>query len=321
MSIFTVIPWNGHHSAASFTFDDASESHITKLFPLAEKLEVKVTCFLTGDSYFFRNNYEKFLEMAQAGHEMGNHTETHPKLTQLSDADRKREILGYKEFLKEQLSGQPFNVFGTPYCDNNEDVQAIIGQEHYISRDCRGYGRIAWDKEPNWLSMDSKAWQRSLNTVEEFRQIARDTSDAGEWIIYMNHGVDEDQGNDYSINPDDLAAIIQQAKDLDMWIAPFGTVGAYHRAKFALENAEIRCENICSADPSQDRCYKVRWNSFHPQMPSSIPIKIKLDIAELGFGSLSKSPTVLQKGKVVTPDRNGVFTIEFTDLELEVSPF
>ncbi len=301
MNIISVVPWNGHKAAASFTFDDASESHITTLFPLAEKLGINVTCFLTGDSWYLRHNYDKFLQMAQAGHEMGNHTETHPKLTQLSDADRRREILSYKEFLKEQLPGLPFNVFGTPYCDNNEEVQTIIGQEHYISRDCRGYGRIAWDKEPNWLSMDSKAWQRSLNTVEEFRQIARDTNDAGEWIIYMNHGVDEDQNNDYSINPEDLAAIMQQAKDLDMWIAPFGTVGAYARAHFAIENATVeeRNSNII-----------ISWKPFHKRMPQSIPIKINLrDNFTTGY-------TLEQNGKPITPDANGIYTIEYCKLEL-----
>lgn len=315
MNIISVVPWNGHKAAASFTFDDASESHITNLFPLAEKMGIKVTCFLTGDSWYLRHNYDKFLQMAQAGHEMGNHTETHPKLTQLSDDDRRREILGYKEFLKEQLPGLPFNVFGTPYCDNNEEVQAIIGQEHYISRDCRGYGRITWDKEINWLSMDSKAWQRSLNTVEEFKQIARDTDAAGEWIIYMNHGVDTDQNNDYSIDPDDLAAIMQQAKNLDMWIAPFGTVGAYHRAKFALDKAEVHCENVSCSDPSQGRCYQVRWKSPHAKMPASVPVKIRVNLGtELADGSYK----VIQSGKELKPNDDGSYTIEFMELALSI---
>ena len=307
MSIISAVPWNGHKAAASFTFDDAYESHITNLFPLAEKLGIKVTCFLTGDSYFLKNNYDKFLQMAQAGHEMGNHTETHPKLTQLSDADRKREILDYKKFLREQLPGLPFNVFGTPYCDNNEEVQDIIGQEHYISRDCRGYGRITWDKEPNWLSMDSKAWQRSLNTVEEFKQIARDTNTAGEWIIYMNHGVDEDQNNDYSIDPGDLAAIIQQAKDLDMWIAPFGIVGAYHRAAFALEKATVK------QNPAKSNSFIVCWEKPHPKMPDRLSVKIKLG------GELANKKAVLkQNSKNIEPDVNGIYTIEFNALHLEI---
>lgn len=306
MSLITAVPWNGHKAAASFTFDDASESHITNLLPLAEKLGIKVTCFLTGDSWYFRHNYDKFLAMALSGHEMGNHTETHPKLTQLSDAERRREILGYKEFLKEQLPGLPFNVFGTPYCDNNEEVQAIIGQEHYISRDCRGYGRITWDKEINWLSMDSKAWQRSLNTVEEFQQIARDTDAAGEWIIYMNHGVDTDQNNDYSINPDDLAAIMQQAKDLDMWITPFGTVGAYHRASFALKKA---------SPTKTTEGAKISWKSPHPKMPTSIPMKVILDLKEIAG---SKPYKIFQKGSEITADMTGAYVIEFANLELDV---
>lgn len=301
MSIITVIPWNGHKSAASFTFDDASESHITNLAPLAQKLDVKVTCFLTGDSYFLRNNYDKFLAMANAGHEMGNHTETHPKLTQLSDADRRREIIDYKKFLQSKLPGLPFNVFGTPYCDNNEDVKKIIGQEHYISRDCRGYGRITWDKEPNWLSMDSKAWQRSLNTVEEFQQIARDTNDAGEWIIYMNHGVDEDQNNDYSINPEDLEKIIQQAKDLDMWIAPFGTVGAYHRASFALSHATLT---------ETDEGLTIRWKLPHEKMPTSISMKVNIDV--------DGNSKVLQNNMEVPQNEDGSYTIEFMEKELKI---
>ncbi|MCQ2101659.1 MAG: polysaccharide deacetylase family protein [Fibrobacter sp.] len=301
MSVITAVPWNGHKAAASFTFDDASESHITNLMPLAERLDVKVTCFLTGDSYYFRHNYDKFLQMAQAGHEMGNHTETHPKLTQLGDADRKREILDYKKFLQEQMPGLPFNVFGTPYCDNNADVQKIIGQAHYISRDCRGYGRICWNKEPNWLSMDSKAWQRSLNTVEEFRQIARNTNDAGEWIIYMNHGVDEDQNNDYSINPEDLEAIIQQAKDLDMWIAPFGTVGAYHRAAFALEHA--------TAQESEDGLL-IRWKSPHAKMPESVLVKVRLDT--------DGNSKVIQNGNELEQNDDGSYTIDFMKLALDI---
>ncbi|PWJ58608.1 MULTISPECIES: polysaccharide deacetylase family protein [unclassified Fibrobacter] len=301
MSVITAIPWNGYKAAASFTFDDASESHITNLFPLAEKLGIKVTCFLTGDSWYFRNNYGKFLQMAQAGHEMGNHTETHPKLTQLSDDDRRREILDYKKFLKKQMPDLPFNVFGTPYCDNNEEVQAIIGQEHYISRDCRGYGRITWDKEINWLSMDSKAWQRSLNTVDEFRQIARDTEAAGEWIIYMNHGVDEDQNNDYSINPSDLQEIMQQAIDLDMWIAPFGVVGAYHRAAFALKKATAK---------ESDDGLSIQWKSPHSRMPSSISMKVRLNV--------DGNSKVFQKGNEIQQNSDGSYTIEFMDQALEI---
>lgn len=295
----TVVPWNGHKAAASFTFDDAYESHVTNLAPLLDSLGVKATCFLTGNSYYFNHNIDKFCAMAANGHEMGNHTETHPKLTQLSDAERKREILGYKEYLKKNMPGLAFNVFGTPYCDNNEEVQKIIGQEHYISRDCRGYGRITWEKEPNWLSMDSKAWQRSLNTVEEFCQIARDTNDAGEWIIYMNHGVDLDKNNDYSIDPEDLKAIIQQAIDLDMWIAPFGTVGAYHRASFALQHASVT-EN--------EDCYKIRWKFPHSKMPKSIPIRITLDF----------DGTIEQGGKELAPNEDGSYTIEFGKLELDI---
>ena len=312
MSIIFAVPWNGYKAAASFTFDDASESHITNLFPLSEKLGIKVTCFLTGDSWYFRHNYHMFLQMAQAGHEMGNHTETHPKLTQLSDADRRREILDYKKFLQGQMPGLPFNVFGTPYCDNNEDVQKIIGQEHYISRDCRGYGRITWDREPNWLSMDSKAWQRSLNTVEEFQQIARDTNDAGEWIIYMNHGVDTDLNNDYSINPDDLAAIIQQAKDLDMWIAPFGVVGAYHRASFALQDATAN---------KTEKGIKISWELPHPKMPRSVPVKIRLDLDELQrITGRTDCNRISQNGKELMRNDDGSYTIEFMEQALSIIP-
>lgn len=301
MNIISVVPWNGHKSAASFTFDDASESHVTTLAPLAQKLGIKVTCFLTGDSWYFRHNYDKFLSMGQDGHEMGNHTETHPKLTQLSPADRKREILDYKKFLQSQLPGLPFNVFGTPYCDNNEEVQSIIEQEHYINRDCRGYGRVKWSEEPNWISMDSKAWQRSLNTVEEFQQIARDTNNAGEWIIYMNHGVDLDKNNDYSIDPDDLKAIIQQAKDLDMWIAPFGTVGAYHRAAFALKHA---------TSTESEEGLTIRWKVPHAKMPKSVLVKVKLDV--------DGNSKVFQGNKELLQNEDGSYTIEFMEQELKI---
>ena len=171
----------------------------------------------------------------------------------------------------------------TPFCENNDKVSAVIDTRHFINRDCGWHGRNEWDIEPKWLSLQAKIWTRSGATVEEMLS-SLDTAayignfsnanpwevsvKGGSWLVVLNHGVTDDTGDDYAINPSDIKKLFQHALENDLWVAPFGTVGAYHRAHFIVDKAE---------KTETENGYTVQWKIPNEHMPESVPLRVKID--------------------------------------------
>ena len=65
--------------------------------------------------------------MAASGHEIGNHTFSHPDLTQLDSRTIQWEIQQTEEKLKEILPDYPMKYVRPPYGRYTEDVQNAIG--------------------------------------------------------------------------------------------------------------------------------------------------------------------------------------------------
>ena len=82
------VPWNGYVGAVSFTFDDALKNQIDNLKPILEELSgVKVTFFVTNMSNGLQGNAAGFAALANAGHEIGNHTQSHGHMTGQSESE------------------------------------------------------------------------------------------------------------------------------------------------------------------------------------------------------------------------------------------
>ena len=140
----TTVPWDGHPGAVSFTFDDGEISQLNNLGNYFEKnQDIKVTFFLTGGMN--AGNQSKFFPMAEKGHEIGNHSQTH---ADLSNSDNlKCEITDYKNDL-EQRSGAEVVAFATPYGYYNDAVESEIAKAHIVNRNYQGATKYKWDEEP-----------------------------------------------------------------------------------------------------------------------------------------------------------------------------
>ena len=184
------------------------------LKPLLDKLpDVHVTFFLTSMGDGFRTSGDGFAALANSGHEMGNHTESHGHLTSISDnSELEKEIIQFAENIEKTLAENGANIrvisFATPFCENNDNIKSIIAKHHFINRDCGWHGRNEWDVEPDWLSLRAKIWTRSGATVDEMLS-SLDTAafignfeganpwdvqvKGGSWLVVLNHGVTDDQ--------------------------------------------------------------------------------------------------------------------------------
>ena len=115
--------------AVAITFDDGPNPIYTpEVLDIFAKAEGKATFFMIGEQ--MKKNPEIVKKVAEQGHEIGNHTFSHPKLSELSPADCLSEIERNEEIIQE-LTGQLPVVFRPPYLDYNNDTISILKDKGY----------------------------------------------------------------------------------------------------------------------------------------------------------------------------------------------
>jgi peptidoglycan/xylan/chitin deacetylase (PgdA/CDA1 family) len=107
----------------SFTFDDFPRSSVINGARLLKENRARGTFYVTG-SYCGRivddvRQYcaEDVVELVRAGHEIGCHTFTHPRVSKLSAAALKEEIEVNAAFLDRLLPGAELQTFAYPFGD------------------------------------------------------------------------------------------------------------------------------------------------------------------------------------------------------------
>lgn len=73
-----------------------------------------------------------------AGHDLGNHSENHKNMSQLSDAEKKEELMKVHEKVR-TLTGYEMFLFRPPYGDYDNAVVNVAKEN--------GYYTIQWDVE------------------------------------------------------------------------------------------------------------------------------------------------------------------------------
>jgi peptidoglycan/xylan/chitin deacetylase (PgdA/CDA1 family) len=308
------IPWNGYAGAVSFTFDDALDSQIENLKPILDEMRhVHTTFFVTNTGNNLMRNATALATLANAGHEIGNHTETHEHLSGIGDNAEalQREIVLFADTIEAVLAQKGAKVhvtsFATPYCDNNDKVKSEIVKRHFINRDCGWHGRNEWDIEPDWMGIKAKVWTRSAASIWD-ENLWDSHVKEGAWLVILNHGVtndnERDKSDDYAIDVSDIKKQLQEATRDNLWIAPFGTVGAYYRAHFVIDKATAMTTNDG---------YTIQWEIPNANMPASIPLRVTIDTKDVGENAI-----VEQNGKVISPQNDRSYIIEFTAKSLNV---
>lgn len=128
------------------TVDDGYVDNLTIMKPLLEKYGFKAVVYIVSGENYNRwdtehpTNPERKLSLmsaeqikalaASSAIEIGGHSLTHPKLTQVSTAQQNLEIKANKEQL-EAITGRPVLSFAYPYGDLNEGVKQQVKAAGY----------------------------------------------------------------------------------------------------------------------------------------------------------------------------------------------
>jgi len=119
----------------ALTFDVAWDNgNVEKILEILEDREVRATFFVTGE--WVTAYPESAKAILAAGHDLGNHSDSYPSMSMLSDTEKKEEILEVHEKVKE-MTGYEMELFRPPHGDYENGVFHAV-------KSC-GYYPILWD--------------------------------------------------------------------------------------------------------------------------------------------------------------------------------
>ena len=133
---------NRTDNKVAITFDVAwDDNDVKDILSVLDKYKIKASFFIVGE---WMDKYPESTELIHnKGHEIVNHSDTHPYMTKLSQAEMEREILDCDAKIY-KVTGKKLGLFRPPYGDYNNDVVTVADSvDHKV---------IQWD-------VDSLDWQ------------------------------------------------------------------------------------------------------------------------------------------------------------------
>ncbi|GLX68794.1 polysaccharide deacetylase family protein [Paenibacillus glycanilyticus] len=122
---------NTNSKAVAFTFDDGPDPvHTPELLEIFAEAGGQATFYMVGEQ--IAANFEVAKLVHKRGHEIGNHSYTHPNMTELSVEEIESEIARTEELIK-QVTGSRAATMRLPYLAGDERVNAILAREGYPS--------------------------------------------------------------------------------------------------------------------------------------------------------------------------------------------
>ncbi len=131
----------------ALTFDDGPSPYTPKILRILTRMHVKATFFAIG--YAVRSYPSLIAEEARDGFEIGDHTETHAYLQEISPAEQVHEIEDQREAVMHAGAPNPV-LFRPPYGSFNATTLSILRSQKLLmvlwSVDTSDYARPGVDK-------------------------------------------------------------------------------------------------------------------------------------------------------------------------------
>lgn len=178
----------------AISFDCAwGNEHTRPILDILDQYDVKTTFFM---AQFWAEKFpDDVLEIYNRGHEIGNHSSTHPNMTELSTEDMAKELQGAGDAI-EKITGVKPTVFRPPFgAYNNSLIETC---------EADGYHVIQW-------SVDSLDW-KNITAEQIVDRVTRNVK-PGSIVLFHNNA---EHVEDY------LPAILDRLKSEGYKIVPVG---------------------------------------------------------------------------------------------------
>lgn len=225
--------------AISYTFDDGNRDQYTHAVPMLDKHNFKGTFWIIGARISEDENkqpdhmtWAQLKALSNNGHEVSNHSWTHPNLAKIPLADAREEISKTDKAIEEHIGILP-RTFCYPYNATNEEVTKLASENRVATRTHQyGFGT-------NTTKESFAGWLKMLIASRE-------------WGVAMIHGIIK--GYDAFQSPDVLSDHLDDValhKD-EVWVGTFHDVASYikERENTKLEVKYKKNKIICTPEMS-----------------------------------------------------------------------
>ena len=240
----------GKRAAISLSFDDARHSQVDVCIPILDRYNVKATFYLSPPNIGQRQ--ESWRAAGVHGHEMGNHTMTHPctgnfpwslgnSLEHMTRADMEAEIQKANDFILDAVGVQPHSFAypcGQKYVGRGETVLSYVPliARHFVA------GRGFRDETVNNPSYCDLAQAVGVDSDDQdFTKLkvwVDRTVQEGGWLIFASHDVGIYPRQAMLADTLDTLCKYCTNPDLGIWVDTVSSVGGYiqqHRTREGLE--------------------------------------------------------------------------------------
>jgi probable sporulation protein (polysaccharide deacetylase family) len=150
---------NEHQQAVALMVNVAwGTEHLAKMLEIFQKEGVRATFFVDGT--WLHSHQTEALQLAKAGHEIGNHGYTHRMMSQVPVDRMQREISRTEELIK-KVYGHPSKWFAPPGGDFNQKVVEVAASYQL--------GTVLW-------TVDTIDWRKTTSPTAMVNKISRDVS-------------------------------------------------------------------------------------------------------------------------------------------------
>ena len=230
-----IATWSGFRKgAASFTFDDGAPSHVTDAGPTFKKYGYKATFNIVVN---WNPNWSGFQGLADEGHEIASHSNSHGTNMSGEEASSKKAIEGKIK--------QKYGIITVAYPNCNVPNESAVKQNYIVGRICNGSWQgmsdaMGKDGPSNWAKTPAimTGAEGQLKSTNDFTGQMQNVVKSNGWVAFLTHGFQGKQNGNANYSPTDLNAIDgalkwAQQNDKDIWVAPMGFVAMYLKERKA----------------------------------------------------------------------------------------
>ena len=244
-------PWPREcQGAVSLTFDDGMRSQLETAIPLLDAHGLQATFYLNpprdGDEAAWRAKLAPWRAAAGRGHEIGNHSLTHPcsqnfelaggtvvfaslGLESMTLEDIERDVLEAERRLRIGIPEQAVRSFGYPcyqsYVGAGASRQSYVPviARHFVA--ARGKGEKA--NHPARCDLhDLWSWPAERMSGAELVGLAERAAAEGRWAVFTFHGIDEGHLPVAAVDLAELCGFLARHRDR-LWTAPVAVVSQH----------------------------------------------------------------------------------------------